>query len=290
MKCVMNRGIYLRADGRLPCYCGAGETVTLGVLPRNRPFNFISDYYHNPAFARIRTMMAEELTPWPGICDQCTYLEVEAEDDAGLIETEVEWFHWEPSYLCMLDCEWCRGQRNGGESSKDRLLPWPMFKEVIDSLAEAGLTLKMGNVCGVGEPTTNTELWDQIKTVRDRLGGDILVSTNGNGPYSEKIVPSGLTKIKIAVDAVSQAAYQRYRKNGSLRRAMEFTRKVAEDKVRFGSEHPIIIWQYILFNYNDSDEDLIYWQNLALDHGVDRLRFVFTRCNKYSLRTPDQIP
>ena len=53
----------------------------------------------------------------------------------------------------------------------------------------------------------------------------------------------------------------------------------------------MVIWQYILFNHNDSDEELIQWQKMALDAGVNRLRFVFTRCNNYSTRqTGEDIP
>ena len=109
----MNRGIYLLADGRLPCYCGSGATIELGRLPgRARPFDFVDDYYLGGKFQRIRDRMASGLTAWPGVCDQCTYLDPDGEYEEGLLDREVEWFHWEPSYLCMLDCEWCRGQRN----------------------------------------------------------------------------------------------------------------------------------------------------------------------------------
>jgi len=293
MKCIMNRGLYLRADGRMPCYCSSGETITLNKLPDQEElsFDFFQDYYCKGSFSRIRKSMLEDLVPFPGICEQCSYLDVESEFQKGMDEKELEWFHWEPSSLCMLDCEWCRKERKRySNSAQRRLLPMELFERVVDSFAQRNIRLKMGNVCGVGEPTTNPKVWDQIALVHQRLGGDILLSTNGNGPYSDKIISSGLTKIKIAIDALDQEIYQRYRKNGKLSNVFKFTEEIVKAKELQRSEYPIIIWQYILFNYNDSDKDLIRLQKMALSYGVNRLRIVYTRCNNYSERELNEFP
>ena len=289
MKCVMSRGVYLRADGRLPCYCGAGETVTLGRVPINgHPFDFMRDNYMKGLFNRIRESQSAGLVAFPGICDQCTYLDLDNQIEAELIDSELDWFHWEPSSLCMLDCQWCNvDKRKYKNSGQNRLLPLEVFERIVSDMARSGLRLNKGNICGVGEPTINPAVWEMVRLVRDKLGGDILMSTNGNGPYSENIVPAGLDKIKIAVDAVSQEVYERYRKNGSLQKAIDFTRAIANEKEHLKTEKPSIIWQYILFNYNDSDEDLITYQKMAADNGVNQLRIVYTRCTNYSTRSPD---
>ncbi|MGA2331265.1 MAG: radical SAM protein [Syntrophales bacterium] len=288
----MSRGVYLRADGRLPCYCGSGETVTLGQVPIDgSPFQFISDYYRKGLFSHIRKSMSSGIVPFPGICDQCTYLDLDHRFEQELIDTELDWFHWEPSSLCMLDCQWCTVERfNYYKKGQNRLLPLEVFERIVTDMSQNGLRLNMGNICGVGEPTLNPDIWQMIRIVREKLGGDILISTNGNGPYSEAIVTSGLDKIKIAVDAVKQETYVRYRKNGSLQKAIAFTKAIANEKARLNKEKPSIIWQYILFNYNDSDEDLITYQKMAEENGVNQLRIVYTRCNNYSIRTPDDFP
>lgn len=292
MKCVMSRGVYLRADGRLPCYCSAGETITLGRIPIDGSrFDFTRDYYYSERFEHIRRSMSSGLVPFPGVCDQCTYLDLDSDMEAELTKTEIDWFHWEPSSLCMLDCRWCDVDKLMYQhTGQNRLLSFQSFKQVVSNMAEAGFRLNKGNICGVGEPTLNQEVWKMVHLVREKLGGDILVSTNGNGPYSEDIVTCGLDKIKIAVDAINQETYQIYRKNGSLQRAIDFTKAIAEAKERLKKEKPIIIWQYILFDYNDSDEDLIAYQRMAADNGVNQLRIVYTRCANYSARTPDDFP
>lgn len=289
MNCVMTRGMYLRADGRLPCYCSAGETVTLGRLDHaNLPGNIAADVFEAPGMARIRRAMAQGKAPHPGICEQCTYLDVDGElpDEAARV---LEWLHFEPAYACNLDCRWCHGQARR-EPGGTRMLPLATVRRLADDFAARGYTLGKGNICGVGEPTLHPEVWAMIAALKERLGGDILMSTNGNGPYSPAIVECGLDKLKIAADAVSQEAYARYRAHGKLAKVLDFTARVAADKARAGADAPTLIWQYILFNYNDSDADLLRFQELAREHGVDRLRIVYTRCDNYSRRTPEDFP
>jgi len=289
VNCVMTRGMYLRADGRLPCYCSAGETVTLGRLHHgNLPGNIAADVFESPAMTRIRRTMAQRKAPYPGICEQCSYLDVNGElpDEAARV---LEWFHFEPAYACNLDCHWCHGQVRR-EPGGGRMLPLATVRRIADDFAVRGYRLGKGNICGVGEPTLHSEVWAMIAVLKERLGGDILMSTNGNGPYSPAIVECGLDKLKIAADAVNQETYVRYRTHGKLARVLDFTARVAADKARMRTDTPTIIWQYILFNYNDSDADLLRFQKMAREHGVDRLRIVYTRCNNYSRRTPEDFP
>jgi organic radical activating enzyme len=230
------------------------------------------------------------MTPWPGICDQCTYLEPENNDPSELVDKEVDWFHWEPSYKCLLDCEWCNGQQHKIWRNEGHLLSYDHFKAMIESLYNKRLRLIKGNICGVGEPTLNSSLWQQIKMVKDHLGGDILLSTNGNATFTEDIINCGLDKIKIAIDSLSQKEYSQYRSRGKLSRVIKLTKEISEAKKRLGSDNPTIIWQYILFNYSDQDEKLIEYQKVARDLGVDCIRFVFTRCNNYSNKKVEDIP
>jgi len=286
VRCVMTYGLYLRADGRLPCYCGAGETVTLGRYVPGEGRDFVEDVFHKGLFAHIREAQACGQTPFPGVCERCSYLEPDAPFDAE--ERVLRWFHLEPSMHCMLDCEWCQGQRT--DTSGLKTMPMELLTEVTDSFARAGYRLEKGNVCGVGEPTLNPHLWEMMRYVKDRLGGDMLISTNGNSPYSDAIVPSGVDKVKIAIDSTRQEQYQRYRKRGSIERVFEFTRRIAEAREQAGVATPKLIWQYIMFNFNDSDEELLELQQRARQMGVDSLRIVYTRCNNYSSKSREAFP
>lgn len=289
MNCVMTRGMYLRANGRLPCYCSAGETVTLGCIDhRNLPSDMVADVFESPAFQHIRSAMAVGKAPFPGICEQCTYLETGQKSPPVNGDRVLEWFHFEPAYACNLECRWCEGQRRGTRGA--RWLPLETIRRIALDFARREYSMEKGNICGVGEPTLNADVWQMISLLKENLGGDILLSTNGNGPYSPQIVDCGLDQLKIAADAISQEAYARYRKNGSLARVLDFTSKIADRKSKTSSKTPLLIWQYIVFDYNDSDEDLLLYQKLARTHGVDRLRVVYTRCDHYSRRNPEDFP
>lgn len=300
MHCVMARGLYLRADGRLPCYCSAGETVTLGqVNPRAMPEDFFDAVFGGPGFAHVRRCMAEGKAPFPGVCEQCTYLEALTPTpflDSGLApglapghaqEPVLEWLHLEPSYACNLDCRWCHGQDRAAAAGS-LLLPGRAVERIARSFADRGWRLGKGNICGVGEPTLNPEVWGMVATLKERMGGDILMSTNGNGPFHPDIVSCGLDTIKIAADAASPEIYGRYRRHGSLEKVLRFTARVASQ--RGAGTRPRIVWQYIMFDYNDSDAELLHYQRMAQDHGVDRLRIVYTRCTRYSRRSPEDFP
>jgi pyruvate-formate lyase-activating enzyme len=293
MKCVMTWGLYLRADGTLPCYCSMGENVTLGkLLPGDQSGSFTEETFLRGQFAHIRDCMKRDVTPFPGICEQCIYFEPEEpfpeEEDSKV----VEWFQWEPSFGCQLDCEWCGGgMRDTWRTEKrSQTLDFETFRSVVGDLADKGFTLGMGNVCGYGEPTLNRDVWKQIRYAKDRMGGDILLSTNGNTPFSEEIVPSGLDKIKIAIDGTTQEVYAHYRKRGNLDRLLKYSHQIADHKQRRGSASPRIIWQYIVFDHNDSDEELIRLQEMAIEHGVDAVRVNHTCHDHFSERPERDVP
>ncbi|MCP4265283.1 MAG: radical SAM protein [Candidatus Brocadiaceae bacterium] len=291
MNCVMTKGIYLRANGNLACYCGTGSIVTLASLDLKRNNNdFVSKHYFGPSFQHIRESMANEKIPFPGICEQCDYLDIGAPLELENVNNEIEWFHWEPSYLCNLDCEWCCGEREKIKKEKVHYLPLSLFAEIVDSISKCGLKMKMGNICGQGEPLLNKNIWKMVAYAKNKIGGNILVSSNGNAEFNEEIVTCGLDKIKLAIDGITQETYARYRKNGSLKRVLDLTKNIAAYRKRIGSHKPSIIWQYLLFDHNDSEEELIKFQQMATDYEVNQIRIVYTRTSHYSKRNPDDFP
>ena len=57
---------------------------------------------------------------------------------------------------------------------------------------------------------------------------------------------------------------------------MKNARAMAEEKRRSGREAPFLNWRYILFIWNDSDEEMDIARRLAADIGVDRLCWEIT--------------
>ncbi len=295
MDCRMTRGIYLRANGEINCYCSTGEQITVAQLPLDHlDFNFVDDFYYRGNFQHIRDCMNDHKLPFPVYCLKCNYLNPFGQFEREKVRTEIEWFHIEAMSACNLKCPFCvhgiPAEKRSFIRKGPSKLPVPLYNKVLQDIADAGLRLKWMYFSGRGEPGLHPQVWDMVKTAKTLFDTNFLVNTAGNIPYDDKIVDSGLDKIKIAFESLDQETYSRYRVGGHVEIPLELTRKIADRKTRVRSKTPEIIWQYVLFNFNDSDEELINYQVKALEYGVDRLRVIHTWTKNFSTRKPDDFP
>jgi wyosine [tRNA(Phe)-imidazoG37] synthetase (radical SAM superfamily) len=294
MNCRMTRGVFLRANGEVNCYCSTGEQVSLARLPQETTgWDFVADHYLAPGMARVRRAMAEERLPFPAHCLKCNYLDPAGSPQPELVEREVEWFHLEAAAVCNLRCPFCvhgiPEARRRYRRDKPHLLPPELHAKVMDDLAARGINVRWMYFSGRGEPGLHPGLWSMVAADKRRFDTDYLVNTNGNIPFDPAIVSSGLDKIKIALDAVDPEAYARYRRGGAVERVLGLTEAIAREKARRGAQSPAIIWQKVLFDYNDSDRELAAYQEAASRLGVDQIKLVFTWTEGGSDRRPQEL-
>ena len=78
----------------------------------------------------------------------------------------------------------------------------------------------------------------------------------------------------------------KYRQRGRFDVAIRNLRAMADEKRRAGRDLPFLNWRYILFVWNDSDEEMALARQMAADIGVDRLCWELTDHpeNAYSRR------
>ena len=288
----MIRGIYLRCNGELACYCGPGEEVVLGNLPHHdSQYNFIKDFYKNDGHNFVRDCMTNNILPYPGICLKCIYLEPYLFPKEELIEKEIEWMHIEATSQCNLDCTFCIPLKDRKSfRKKPHYIPFEMYEKVINDIAAHGMSVKWMYFSGRGEPGLHKKIWSMVKLAKEQLDTDFLVNTNGNIPFSELIVDSGLDKIKIAIDGTDQHSYETYRRRGKLDKILRLTKSISDRKRALGIKTPKIIWQYILFTHNDSLEVLSKIQEMAQDLEVDEILFKTTFTHNYSTLDITSIP
>lgn len=295
MYCRMTRGIFFRANGELPCYCASGEQLRLGKVPTDSfDYDFVKDFYFNARFNRVRQHMQNDKLPWPSFCLKCNYIDPYGSWDTGLISKEIEWAHIESSALCNLRCPFCvhgiPQKIRKYKRPEPLMMPYEMFDKSMRDIANAGLNFTWMYFSGRGEPTLHPEIWKMVKLCKDIFDTNFLVNTNGNTPFKDMIVDSGLDKIKIALDSVFQEPYAKYRIGGNVERVIDLTRNIIERKRKLGVTYPEVIWQKVLFDFSDSDEELLAYQAKAKELGVDTVLFNFTWTENYSKRTPDDIP
>ena len=87
---------------------------------------------------------------------------------------------------------------------------------------------------------------------------------------------SGIDEVTFSIDGASQETYVRYRQRGKFDKAIANLRAMADEKARSGRDVPQLNWRYILFKWNDSDEEMERARALAEEIGVDRLCWEIT--------------
>jgi MoaA/NifB/PqqE/SkfB family radical SAM enzyme len=182
--------------------------------------------------------------------------------------------HVEPSVVCNLHCPFPACEVLEEDPSRnERQMSFELFRKVLD---EAGPHLERLFFYNYGEPFVNPQAIDMIayaKSVNPKTF--VLTSTNGllllKGDRTQRLVESGLDQLIVSVDGARPESYARYRVGGTLDKALEVMRRVVAAKSALGVGHPEVVWRYILFRWNDSDEEMELARRLAEELGVDRL-------------------
>ena len=93
---------------------------------------------------------------------------------------------------------------------------------------------------------------------------------------AKRLVHSGIDEVTFSIDGASQDTYVQYRQRGKFDVALRNLRVMAEEKRRARRDVPHLNWRYILFKWNDSDEEMNLARRLATEIGVDRLSWEIT--------------
>ena len=96
-------------------------------------------------------------------------------------------------------------------------MDFDLFKNVIDQIAQFDSNLKTLRLNKIGEPTLNKHLPEMIKYAKktNKINW-IDFATNGsklNNEFSEKIIESGVDRINISLEGISEEDYLKKCKN-----------------------------------------------------------------------------
>jgi hypothetical protein len=92
----------------------------------------------------------------------------------------------------------------------------------------------------------------------------------------QRLVESGIDELTFSVDGAKQETYVRYRRGGDFNKVVQIMKRLAEIKREKKSDTPFINWRYILFRWNDSDEEMNLARGMADEMGIDRLCWEIT--------------
>jgi pyruvate-formate lyase-activating enzyme len=272
--------ICVLANGDIVCSChdSAGRQV-YGNVYRDR----IADVYNGPLYQDLRRwQLTTKPEAWcPVLQAECAGRMSRATPRDGLTGRVVRKLQLEPTSYCNLKCPACPvtyfHTDPGFRDDRASILPLDVMLNVVQQLPDLEWIL----FYDYGEPFLHKDAIPFLQTVR-RQRPDVLLHTSTNGlamdpKKIEALAAEPLIDLIIfSIDGAWQESYRRYRVNGNLQRALANMEALVRACERAGTADRVeIIWQYILFEWNDSDEEVAEARRRAADIGVP-LKWVFT--------------
>ena len=126
----------------------------------------------------------------------------------------------EPSYKCNFQCTMCV---QGIPELKEKFgYPERLTTKEITRILAEGRKYNCPSISfqGDNEPFLIKEMTDWISLAREYGFIDIMVNTNGsvmNAKIAEKVIKSGLTRLRFSLDAFTEETYSRIRIKGKIR-------------------------------------------------------------------------
>ncbi len=193
----------------------------------------------------------------------------------------------EPTNICNLHCPLCPSGNNSLKRARGAM-SYELFCTIVDEIYRKVGMLILWNQ---GEPFVNPAFIDMIRYASNK---DLYTMTSTNASLEldcEAIVQSGLNKIIISMDGVSEATYNQYRVNGNYNLVLENMKSLVKAKRDFSKSKPLIVWQFIIMRQNEHEIEQV--KRMAKDIGVDKLDFktvqIYTRDDLHFLPTDHHL-
>jgi hypothetical protein len=162
-----------------------------------------------------------------------------------------------------------------------------MLRFLMEQLLREGVNnVRMIHFEGRGDPLVNPNLGDLITMSKRYFPSSIsMVTTHASYPYKSWLTSCPLDILRVSIDGAFADSYVKYRVGGNLEKALTFLRTLRDER-RLSISPIKVIWKYILFEWNDSDEELQQAGLLATELNCG-LQFVLTHTPGRSIRFTD---
>lgn len=292
MDCTVNHSLFLRSNGSLACWCDYGSLKTLQEF--DPCLDYATDVYLGKVYGFIREKLAADTMPFPSYCSKCMVLLPTAPFISSYARDRfVDTLQVEPSMACQLDCPGCipmkeRKDRVAKTWAGHLLLAPKILEKILRDFQRAGIRIRTIDFQGHGEPLLNKDVWGMIRTAKSLFPQThASVCTNALAAYEPDMLEAGLDQIIFAIDGMDQPSYAPYRVHGDFAEAFAFM-KAFSTSARAAGKNTATVWKYVLFRHNDSQEQLLRAQEMALEAQVSELRFIITQLGPSSTRIVDE--
>ena len=180
---------------------------------------------------------------------------------------------------CNISCtDACCAPETGITKTRQAgMLDFDLFKRVVD---ETGPGLVRIDFFNYGEAFLHKRAIEMCEYIKGRFPHVYLyTSTNGltfTEESARRLAHSGIDEVTFSIDGATPESYAKYRQRGDFKLAIRNLRVMAEEKRLAGRDLPVLNWRYILFNWNDGDEEMNLARRVAAEMGIDRLSWEIT--------------
>jgi len=268
--------ICILANGDIVCSCadGTGNRI-YGNIYRDR----IEQVFNNPMYREIRNwqLYSKPQSYCPVINRDCGLRTFRADNEYNEVRHTIKRLQLEPTSYCNLKCLDCLiglcKNDLAFRKKRDAFLSLDVMKDIVDQLQ--GLEIMF--FYNFGESFLHPDALPFLRYFRSRNPGTVvIVNTNGipldntiiNAIASETLV----NHFSFSIDGLWQSSYGTYRKHGDIKKALANLKAMAKAIELYGTKNKVnLIWQYILFEWNDSDKEIDEAKQLAKEIGCKML-------------------
>jgi Iron-sulfur cluster-binding domain/Radical SAM superfamily len=265
-------------DGRV--VCGCADPYAKRVLGDLRQTS-LHAVWHGEAASSLRRDLNHGGSTFCGDCP----LKLPLADDQPIPQRDLNVapfpnrLYIECTAACNISCfQACCAPETGITRTRQAgMLDWGLFTKVVD---DAGPSLIRIDFFNYGEAFLHKRAVEMCEYIKSRFPHIYLyTSTNGlalNEEKARRLVHSGIDEVTFSIDGASQQTYARYRQRGKFDAAVANLRAMVDEKAKSGRDLPQLNWRYILFTWNDNDDEMNRARELAREIGVDRLCWEIT--------------
>lgn len=137
-----------------------------------------------------------------------------------------------------------------------------------------------------GEPFLNPKF---LSIIRQAKQYNIYTATSTNAHFidqkkAEEIVASGLDRLIISIDGLTQKTYENYRVNGNLEKVIAATKLLVSAKKEAKSSTPFLIFQFLAVAQNEHEISAVH--SLGKSIGIDEVRIKTAQLYDYQHGNP----
>lgn len=188
----------------------------------------------------------------------------------------------EPTTACNLGCPECPSglkqfTRATGKLSLD------LHEQMLDQVQKSVFYI---NYYFQGEPFLHPNFLELIKAAQKRK---IYTATSTNAHFidekkAEEIVNSGLDRLIISIDGLTQKTYENYRINGKLEKVISGTEALLKAKEKLNSSTPHLIFQFLAVKPNEHEIPDVF--ELGKKMNIDEVRIKTAQLYDYKNGNP----